>query len=272
VIFRVIVFKIILLFFVASQAFGAAGAGTISEGDVVLITGTSSGLGKEMARLASERRAKLVLVDINYPPSEKLARDINRKGGDAVAIEADLAEPESRGRIIEETVERYGRIDYLINNAAVLYVGPVEDADLEEAHRLFEVNLWAYWDLANRTVPIMREQGGGTILNIASVVGLGNGGSPLIGVYTASKQAVVSLFLSMSQTVAKDNIRIKVACPGGFKSNIFKNAKGPMRDQMVEYIEDSGNALPEASLVAEEIFDKIGDEGVIILSKITSGY
>lgn len=110
------------------------------QGKVALITGTSSGLGLELAKLAADKDMKLVLVDIDLPPSQALAETINKEGGQAIAVKADLAEHAERVKAVEAAKQEFGRIDYLFNNAGYTYLARLEQMDLEQAHHLFEVN------------------------------------------------------------------------------------------------------------------------------------
>lgn len=242
----------------------AEGMDDIFKEKVVIITGTSSGLGKAMAELAAEKKMKIVLVDINIPPSEKLVQNITEMGGKAIAIQVDLSKPEERGKIIDITMNKFGRIDYLINNAGYLYAAKVEDLELKQSHHLFEVNFWSYLDLAIRVVPIMRKQGGGTIVNIASIVAL-EAPPQRVGIYTASKRALLGIFETMASELRADNINIKIACPRGIKTNIYKNAVGPEKEVFVQMAKYNWELLNSPDSVAEDIFNKLNQKEVIIL-------
>ena len=155
---------------------------------VAIVTGSSHGLGHELATLGAEKGMKLVLVDMRPEASEELAAQIREDGGQAIVVEADLANPAQRADVIEAAMDEFGRIDFLFNNAGYSYLAKLEQMDLEQAHRLFEVNYWAYADLAQRVIPIMREQDGGTIVNVSSILGMRAAPAGL-GHYAASKHA-----------------------------------------------------------------------------------
>jgi len=227
-------------------------------GKVAIITGSSSGLGHALAELAAEHDMHLVLADIDVPPSAELASRIEAAGGEAVAVQVDLADPAQRPRVIEAAMERFGRVDYLFNNAGYAYAATLELHDLEAAHRLFEVNYWAYVDLANRVVPIMKEQGGGTIVNTVSI--LGHRPAPAgWGVYAASKHALVGMFQTAASELDGDGIRIRIASPGGMKTNILRDAVGPLADGWRTGADD----WEPPEIVARDIFVMmLGDEVV----------
>lgn len=218
---------------------------------VALITGTSYGLGRELALLGSKHGMKLVMVDMRPEPSEQLAEQIRTQGGQAMVVEADLALPESRARVIEAAMEQYGRIDYLFNNAGYSYLASLEQMDLEQARHQMDVNFWAYADLAQRVIPIMREQGGGTILNVSSILGM-RGGSPVMGHYAATKHALHGLFQSAAAELRPDNIRVFVAAPAGMRTHISKHSVGPAVSG-----EDRAADWEDPAIPARDIFEMI---------------
>lgn len=238
----------------------------IMENKVIVITGTSSGLGKAMVELAARKKMKIVLVDINIAPSKKLAEDINRQGGKAIAIKVDLAKPDEREKIINLTIKKFGRIDYLVNNAGYLYSTKIKDIELKQAHHLFEVNFWAYLDLAIRAIPIMKKQGGGTILNVSSIMGVTRKSQYGAAVYMATKSALIDIFRAMATELKNDNINVKVACPGNMNTGFIKNAIGSEAEKTRELviIEGKGNFKTPPEPVAEEIFNRLNQEEIII--------
>lgn len=229
------------------------------EDRVIVITGTSSGLGRELAVIAIDRGMRLVLVDKDPGPSQAMAAAIREAGGEAVFVEVDLADAEQRPRVIEAAMDAYGRIDYLFNNAGYSYLALLEQTDLEEAHRLMEVNYWAYVDLAQRVVPIMREQGGGTIMNVASILGV-QPSPPGLGHYAATKHALVGMFRTAAQELANDDIRVFVAAPAGMRTNIARNSTGPLADGARDRADD----WEDPAIPAADIFEMIEGEEVII--------
>jgi short-subunit dehydrogenase len=228
-------------------------------GKVAVITGSSHGLGLELAKIAAEKKMKLVLADIRPEGSKSLAETVKKNGGEAIVVEVDLAIAEQRPRVIDAAMKQFGRIDYLFNNAGYNYIATVEQIDLKEAHRLFEVNYWAYLDLAQRAIPIMKKQTSGTIVNTASVMGH-MPGSPSNSQYSATKHAVVALFQAMEQEVKPYGIRIKIASPGGMRTNIAKFSVGPG----AEGRRNRADSWEEPKIAAAEIFEQIPGNDVVI--------
>ena len=225
---------------------------------VAVITGSSSGLGRALAELAAERGMKLVLVDIDPEPSRTFADEVTRAGGEAVAVEVDLAQPEQRGRVVAAAMDRFGGIDYLFNNAGYSYLATLEQMDLGQAHHLFEVNYWAYVDLAQRVIPIMRQQGSGHILNVASILGHVPG-SPGLGHYAATKHALVGLFQVAARELEEDGIRVQIASPGGMRTNIARNSTGPLAEER----RDRADEWEDPAIAAHDIFEKMQQDDVV---------
>lgn len=224
---------------------------------VAVITGTSYGLGRELALLGSKHGMKLVLVDMRPEPSEQLAEQIRTQGGEALVVEADLSEPASRGKVIEAAMERYGRIDYLFNNAGYSYLATLEQMDMEQARHQMEVNFWAYADLAQRVVPIMREQGGGTILNVSSILGM-RPASGNMGHYAATKHAIHGLFQAAATELKGDNIKVFIAAPAGMRTHISKHSVGPGVSG-----EDRAADWEDPAIPARDIFEMIQGDRVL---------
>jgi NAD(P)-dependent dehydrogenase (short-subunit alcohol dehydrogenase family) len=242
----------------AAAAAPADAAADPYRGKVAVITGSSSGLGRELAELAAERGMKLVLADIDLPPSEALAAEVEAAGGQAVAVQVDLAVPAQRERVVETAMERFGRIDYLMNNAGYSYLATLEQMELEQAHHLFEVNYWAYADLAHRVIPIMKAQGSGHILNVASILGHVPG-SPGLGHYAATKHALVGLFQVAARELEPHGIRVQIASPGGMRTNIARNAVGPLAEGRRGGADD----WEDPAIPARDIFEQMQTDEVV---------
>lgn len=237
-------FFVLILCTIWSVAVSAVG-----DQKVTIITGSSSGLGYELTKLAMQENMRLVLVDINPEKSQVIAEQYRNNGGEALVIEADLADPAQRPQVIDQTIHRFQRIDYLFNNAGYSYLTTLDDHDMDEAHRLFEVNYWAYVDLAQRALPHMLRQESGRIINTSSVLGV-IPSSAQLGVYAASKHALMGFFQAVDKELADTGVDIKLVCPGGMKTNILVNATGKYVDQ-VQHLDDDWE-LP--TKVASEIF------------------
>jgi NAD(P)-dependent dehydrogenase (short-subunit alcohol dehydrogenase family) len=249
---RRILTAILLMFFITLPSMA-------DDRPVAIVTGSSHGLGHELAQLAAERGWRLVLVDIRPALSQQLAAVIRENGGEALVIEADLADPSERPQIIEHTLEAYGRLDYLFNNAGYAYLATLEQMDLSAAHHLFEVNYWAYADLAQRAIAPMRASGGGTIVNISSILGV-RPSPPGYAHYGATKHALHGLFQTVAQEVAKDNIKVIIAAPGGMRTSIGKHATGPLADPAA----DRTATWEDPAIAAGDIFEALSGDEVVI--------
>lgn len=221
------------------------------QGKVAIITGSSSGLGYELALIAAEQDMKLVLVDVNIGPSRELAARVLAEGGEAIAVEVDLADPQQRPQVIEAALEAFGGVDVLFNNAGYLYNATLEQMDFDAARHQFEVNYWAYVDLAQRVIPLMQAAGGGTILNVASAI-IHRPASAGLGHYAATKQAIRGSFEAAADELAPYNIDIFIASPGGMATNILRNAVGPLAERSDR---DAASTWEHPSIAARDIFD-----------------
>jgi short-subunit dehydrogenase len=154
---------------------------------VILITGASSGIGLATARMAAERGAKVVLCSRNREELEKIASDIEARGGEALAVELDVTNAEAVERAAQTAIEHFGRIDTWVNNAGVSIYGKLAATKLDEKRRVFDVNFWGVVHGCRTAVKVLRDNGG-AIINLGSV--LSERAIPIQGIYSASKHAV----------------------------------------------------------------------------------
>jgi NAD(P)-dependent dehydrogenase (short-subunit alcohol dehydrogenase family) len=177
-----------------------------------LITGAGSGIGRAMAVLFAREGARIVAADVSLPGADETARMIRDAGGDAVAVACDVTVSEHVRGAVETCVARFGRIDVLCNNAGVGSTQTLVDTPEELWDRCFDVNVkGVYWG-CKHAIPIMAEQGKGTIVNTASVAGLV--GIPNRAAYCASKGAVVTLTKALAVDHVGQGIRVNCVCPG----------------------------------------------------------
>ncbi len=188
------------------------------EGKVVLITGASGGIG---AACAAAFRARGALVSVNARSAEKLAEVAGPEG---LATPGDITDPEVRRAVVERTLERFGGIDVLVNNAGRGHYHPSWQTTVEEAERLFALNFFAPFDLARLVVPHMRARGGGTIVNISSIGG--RVPLPWLTLYSASKYALGALTEGLRMELRGTGIHTITVCPGYVETNFHRNATG----------------------------------------------
>jgi len=188
------------------------------RGTVAIVTGAGSraegiGNGRASAILLAEAGAKLVLLDENEQWAQRTREMVEADGGEAIVVPTDVTRPEDCARAVESAVDRFGRLDVLVNNVGIS--GPRGDAvvlDLEEWDRGLRINVTSMMLMARFAVPEMAKRKSGAIVNIASVAGL-LGGIPHL-LYATSKGAVVNMTRAMAAHHAADGIRVNCVCPG----------------------------------------------------------
>jgi 3-oxoacyl-[acyl-carrier protein] reductase len=184
------------------------------DGKVAIVTGAGSGFGEGIARRFAEEGAKLVVNDIDDRGGERVAGEIERSAGQgsALYVRADVASDAAMAGLVERTLERFGRIDILVNNAGTTHKnGPMLGVDEATFDRVFAVNVKSIYLAARHVVPVLRRQGGGAIVNIASTAGLRPRGGLVW--YCGSKGAVITLSKAMAQELASEQIRVNALCP-----------------------------------------------------------
>jgi NAD(P)-dependent dehydrogenase (short-subunit alcohol dehydrogenase family) len=186
------------------------------DGQVVLVTGASSGLGERFARVLHAVGATVVVSARRLDRLEALVAELPG----AVAIAADVGVPEDRVRLVGDTVGRLGRLDVLVNNAGIAYVSAIENETLEQFEQVMNVNATAVWHLSKLAVPHMIEGGGGSIVNVASMLGHVASTPVKQSNYCASKGAVVNLTRELAVQLARKGVRVNALCPGYFPSEM----------------------------------------------------
>ncbi|HEY2774733.1 MAG TPA: SDR family NAD(P)-dependent oxidoreductase [Candidatus Binatia bacterium] len=193
------------------------------ENKAVLITGAASGIGAATARRFAGEGARLVLADIDLDGAVQLARELDDGTGRVVARATDVRDIAQVTGAVEETVSRFGRIDVLCNNAGVGAYGESPDLDPQVWHNVLAIDLHAVFYGTRAAVPHMRRQGGGAIVNTASISGLfGDFG---LAAYNAAKGAVVNYTRTAAIDHARDGIRVNAVCPGPIDTVLISFSK-----------------------------------------------
>jgi NAD(P)-dependent dehydrogenase (short-subunit alcohol dehydrogenase family) len=183
------------------------------KGKIALVTGGSSGIGRAAAQLFSQEGAKVVLADINAEGGEEVVQSITDSGGDAYFVRTDVSKSTEVEALIKNIIERYSRLDCAFNNAGIAEAGASVAKQTEEVwNRNIDTNLKGTWLCMKYEIPVMMEQGSGTIVNTTSTAGL-LVGSVYRSAYAASKAGIVSLTKTAALEYAEYGLRINVICP-----------------------------------------------------------
>ena len=185
------------------------------EGKVAIVTGAASGMGKADAELLAAEGASVVVTDFNEVDGQAVAEAI---GGDAVFMRLDVTSEDNWKSVIAATVEKFGRLDVLVNNAGMISLGSIVDTDLDDWRRINAVNSDGVFLGCKHAIPAMAESGGGSIVNMSSVAAIH--GQSFVAAYTASKGAVRALTknIAMYCKEQKNNIRCNSIHPDGVKT------------------------------------------------------
>ena len=230
---------------------------------VVLVTGGSSGIGKACALAFSRAGAIVTIVaDIN---EEGLSQTVSEMEGEGLSIRLDVSKPDQVQHLIEKVVEKYGRIDCAVNNAGIEgTLASTMDCSEENWDRVLEINLKGIWLCMKYEIPQMLKQGGGSIVNMSSVLGLV--GSPGYPAYVASKHGVVGLTKTAALEFAQAGIRINAVCPGAVRT--------PLMNRMIN---DNPGVISEEFLASLEPIGRVASpeevaEAVLWLSSPKASY
>ncbi|MCF7890321.1 glucose 1-dehydrogenase [Candidatus Bipolaricaulota bacterium] len=198
-----------------------------------IVTGAAKGIGKGIATVFAEEGAQVAVVDVDAEQGNKTAEQLREKGGEATFIEADVSREDQVKEIVEKSVEKYGPVEILVNNAGIGVYKSVLETSSEDWDRCLEVNLKGVFLCSKYSIPYMQEVGGGSIINLSSVhaFATANETSP----YAASKGGIAALTRSLAIDYASDGIRVNAICPGWILTplirSIFESADNPEKMQ-----------------------------------------
>jgi NAD(P)-dependent dehydrogenase (short-subunit alcohol dehydrogenase family) len=213
---------------------------------VCLITGAGAGIGRATARLFAREGARLLLADIDGEAVEAVAEEARQTGREAVALKVDVSSGPEVAGMVAKTVETYGRLDVLVNNAGIALAANVLETEEADWDRVMAVNLRSVFLGCKHAIAVMRRQGGGTIVNMAS-------NSASVGLrrrvaYVASKGAIAAMTRALALDHAEDGIRVNCVAPGTVDSAFF--------DGLYAAAEDPATLRRE--LAARQVINRLG--------------
>jgi NADP-dependent 3-hydroxy acid dehydrogenase YdfG len=225
------------------------------DGAVALITGASSGIGEATALALAEQGAAVAVVARRRDRLEKLARQIEGKGGQALVIEADVTDREQATAAVERTVSEQGRLDVLVNNAGVMLLGPAAEAPLEEWDRMVSLNVLGVLYIAHAALPHLVAAAQDSprqvadLVNISSVAGrVARSGN---GVYSLTKHGVGAFSESLRQELAGRHVRVSLVEPGATATELASHLRPEVREQSMRRF--SGVQRLEAEDIADAV-------------------
>jgi len=212
------------------------------KGKVCLITGATAGIGQASAEVFAEEGAILMLTGRDGARGARVLKSVRDKGATAEFLAQDLRENGACERLVDKTVERFGRIDVLVNNAGILYVAPAAETSDEQWRDTFAVNVEAVFFLARAALRRMIAQGGGVIVNVASESGLN--GEPGLTAYCASKGAVVQMTKCMALDHIGHGVRVNSVCPGETRTKMIDDWLASQPGDPEEKVRELAKGLP----------------------------
>jgi NAD(P)-dependent dehydrogenase (short-subunit alcohol dehydrogenase family) len=190
-------------------------------GQVALITGAASGIGRAAARLFSREGAAVIITDLGPSGGSEVAAEITRSGGRAIFEAGDVTRAADCQRAVERAVREFGGLNVLVNNAGIIRRATVVELSEQDWDQVMAVNVKAMFLMCREAIPIMASSGGGAIINMAS--GWGLAGGPRAAVYCASKGAVVLLTKAMALDHGPQGIRVNCICPGDTDTHMLED-------------------------------------------------
>ena len=221
---------------------------------VALVTGAAGGIGLATARRLGGEGAAVVLVDNQVEPLQQAAAAMAAEGRKTLAVPADIGKEDAAIGCVDAALDAFGQLDIVVNAAGIQPYGTVVDTGLAEWNRVIAVNLTAIYLISGRAIPTMQAQGGGAIVNIASIQSLAS--SARVAAYAASKAGVLGLTRSIAVDHAREGIRANAICPGSVDTPLLRfSADANRGDRSVEDMITGWGAMHPVGRVgrAEEI-------------------
>lgn len=226
------------------------------KGKIAIVTGSSSGIGKAIALRFAQEGATVVVAARRLPKCEDTVAQINAAGGNALALQTDVAEESQVEHLVTETVRRYGRLDILVNNAGIFGGRRIAETTTDAFDEVMRTNVRGTFLCCRAGFAQMKTQGGGTILNMSSVAGVQAWRGT--GTYSASKHAVMALTKSLADEGREHRIKVSAICPGGVADELVDaTARARAESEKIDPFDIAETALYLACLGPQAVVHQI---------------
>ncbi len=216
------------------------------KGKIAIVTGASSGIGLATARLLSEKGAKVVLASRSKDKLDKISSELPG----SIAIKCDMTKASDIKNLFNQTMKQFGRVDILVNNAGQGYDAPVEKINIDTFRKIFELDVVGPLIAMEEAIPVMRKQGGGSIVNVSSGTALAYW--PTMAPYSSMKRALAGISITANAELKADKIAVSVIYPYATLTDFEKNT-------LKNDVPDEEDDLPQKADTAEHVAEKILD-------------
>ena len=215
------------------------------HGSAAVVTGGAKGIGRRIAQGLAAQGVGVVIGDLDQEAGQATAQELGREGkAEVLFVKTDVAREDEVNNLIGAAVERFGRLDYLVNNAGICPSCDMIEISVEEWDRVLNVNLRSVFLTSRAVAPIMRGQGFGAMVNISSVAGK-TGGAAVGAHYSASKAGVISLTKTFAKVLAPHRVRVNAVCPGPVETDMTRDLTETARQTMIANSPLKAMAKPE---------------------------
>ncbi len=232
------------------------------ENKVAIVTGAASGIGEAVAHIFAEAGAKVVVSDVDQENGERVVAELKLQGADAIFVQADTSKPADNEKLVKTTIEQFGALHIAVNNAGI--GGPAArtgEYPVDDWDKVISINLSGVFYGLRYQIPAMLEHGGGSIINMASI--LGQVGTKLSGAYVAAKHGVVGLTKSAALEYAEQNIRINSVGPGYIRTPLLTKHLTPEQMDNLVQLHPVGR-LGESKEIAELVLWLASDKASFV--------